>query len=431
MAELFLQSISIVLYEAICCNIFLGTFLKPRFSSRWIRALSVILLAGSFALMAVFTISKWQYIVRIIGAVLCIFLFSIVFYVGKWHMKLFFCGTFYAILCGLDYFCIILLDMIFKRDYLNSDVAEVLVVLLCKTILFVLVLVFDHVWKRKKLKLDNPAWILMICHPLFSLVLLLVMMFSFLGNQNRVGYLIVSFGVMIINLVMFEWLKFISERNEKWGQIQVLQERNEERIQLYQEIGADYEEQKRVLHDYKNQINCIQGLLCQHQYKEAEEYAEKLVDTLPNPFGNVDVQNPIINIVLNQKYRLAKAKGISMIFYANNLSDLWLEEQDTVSLLANLIDNAIEACEEIEGEKQIYIKLVREKKEFVISIRNPVEKPVKIESGQIASHKPDKNRHGIGLRNVRMVLDKYDGMGMMRYEEGYFYYTAVLPELKF
>ena len=166
------------------------------------------------------------------------------------------------------------------------------------------------------------------------------------------------------------------------------------------------------------------------QYQEAEAYVAKLADAYPDNMQSVDVNHPILNVVLNEKYRLAKRKDISLLFYANDLSELWLEEQDVVSLLSNLLDNAIEASEKLEGEKKIWIKLVKEKRQFVLSIRNPVSAPVVIENNEIHTSKEDKSKHGIGLKNVQMILDKYHGMGMMRYEEGCFFYTAVIPEIK-
>lgn len=145
---------------------------------------------------------------------------------------------------------------------------------------------------------------------------------------------------------------------------------------------------------------------------------------------NVDVNHPILNVVLNQKCRLAKRKDISFLFYANDLSDLWLEEQDVVSLLSNLLDNAIEACEKLESERKIWVKLVREKRQFVLSIRNTVPEPVDIQNDEIPTSKEDKVKHGIGLKNVQMILNKYEGMGMMRYEERCFLYTAVIPDIR-
>lgn len=431
MLEEFLKSISIVFYEALCCRIFLDIFFKRKFSFKLEKFLSVMLLTGVFLIMALMTQPNFDYIIRSIGIVAGIFLFSIFFFVGKWQKKIFLCGAFYTLLYCVDYFSFIILSSFIDKRYLENDVIQVILILFCKTVLFVVVLGIEHFWNRgREVEMEEPAWILMICFPVLSMVIMLVMLFSFMGRNSSAGYLAVSFGIMIMNVVMFEWLKFVSEKDRRWNQIRLLQERNEERIHLYHEASVNYEDQKRILHDYHNQIGCMQGLLKKQQYKEAETYAEKLADSLPDQMQNVDVNHPILNVVLNQKYRLAKRKDISLLFYANDLSDLWLEEQDVVSLLSNLLDNAIEACEKLEGKQKIWIKLVREKRQFVLSIRNPVSEPVDIQDDEIPSTKADKRKHGIGLKNVQMILDKYHGMGMMRYEEGCFSYTAVIPEIK-
>ncbi len=431
MLEEFLKSISIVFYEAICCRIFLDIFLKRRFSFKLERPLFIAALTGVMLFLALFTQLNNRYVIRSIGIIASFFLFSVIFYLGKWQKKLFLCGAFYALLYCVDYFSFIILSTFIDNQYLENNVIQVLLVLLCKTVLFVVVLGMEHFWnKRREVQMEGPAWILMICFPLLSMAIMLVMLFSFLGRNSSSGYLIVSFGIMLMNLVTFEWLKFVSEKDRRWKQICLLQERNEERIQIYHEMSANYEEQKRILHDYNNQIGCIQGLLKNKQYQEAEVYTEKLADSFPDNMRNVDVNHPILNVVLNQKYRLAERKDISLSFYANDLSDIWLEEQDVVSLLSNLLDNAIEACEKLDSGREIWIKLVREKRQFVVSIRNPVLAPVDIQDNEIPTSKENKGKHGIGLKNVQMILEKYHGMGMMRYEEGCFSYTAVIPEIK-
>lgn len=269
----------------------------------------------------------------------------------------------------MDYFSYIMLESILGDTLLGNNVIQVMFVLLCKTILFVVILGIEHFWNRGRVvQMAEPSWILMICFPVVSMMIMIVMLFSFIGRNSSTGYLIVSFGVMVMNVVMFEWLKYVSEKDRRWKQIYLLQERNEEKIKLYHEMSVNYDEQKRILHDYHNQIGCMQGLLKKQQYKEAKEYAEKLADSFPDQMQNVDVNHPILNVVLNQKCRLAKRKDISFLFYANDLSDLWLEEQDVVSLLSNLLDNAIEACEKLESERKIWVKLVREKRQFVLSI---------------------------------------------------------------
>ena len=430
MLEEFLKSISIVFYEALCCRIFLDSFLRQRFMNKWSNSLFVILLAGFIWGLGCVTQFQDMYVYRTLGIVVGIFLLGTVFYLGKWYKKIFLCGAFYTLLYCVDYFSFVMLSTVVDHRYLENSVIQTILVLLCKTILFVVVLGIRNVWNRgREVQMKGPAWVLMISFPVLSMIIMLVMLFSFLGKKSTAGYLTVSFVIMVMNVIMFEWLQFVSERDRRWNQIRLLQERNEERMQIYHEMSVNYEEQKRMLHDYCNQIGCVQGLLKKRQYKEAEAYAEKLSVLIPGYIQGVDVNHPILNVVLNQKYRLARSRNISVLFYVNDLSDLWLEEQDAVSLLANLLDNAIEACEKQEDERKIWIKLVMEKRQFVLSIRNTVFEPVIIENYEIPTSKEDQGKHGFGLRNVRMILDKYEGMGMMNYEEGCFSYTAVMPEI--
>ena len=65
-----------------------------------------------------------------------------------------------------------------------------------------------------------------------------------------------------------------------------------------------------------------------------------------------------MNVVLNQKYRLATQKGIKIIFDIMDFSEIKLDDQDGVSLLSNLLDNAIEATAKETAHKVIKIKLL-------------------------------------------------------------------------
>ena len=69
-------------------------------------------------------------------------------------------------------------------------------------------------------------------------------------------------------------------------------------------------------------------------------------------------------MLLNQKYQSAREQQISMTMTMNNLSELSLSEEDIVTLLANLLDNAIEACLKLHGDRRIQLKMVLEEEEL-------------------------------------------------------------------
>lgn len=102
-----------------------------------------------------------------------------------------------------------------------------------------------------------------------------------------------------------------------------------------------------------------------------------------------------------------------------------MPEEDLVTLLTNPLDNAIEACEKIIN-KTIQFKMVIEDDQLVLSVRNPVSSPVLIKSNTIVTSKKDSVYHGIGLSNVDAVVRKYHGTSVLKCEDGWFTFAAIL-----
>lgn len=102
------------------------------------------------------------------------------------------------------------------------------------------------------------------------------------------------------------------------------------------------------------------------------------------------------------------------------------DASDIVVLLSNLLDNAIEACQQYDkGDKAIHVMAVAQQ-DFFVSVRNTSE-PVVIINGSIPTTKPEPQMHGFGLANIRLILEKYSGEYTMFYENGWFQFTADIP----
>ena len=99
-----------------------------------------------------------------------------------------------------------------------------------------------------------------------------------------------------------------------------------------------------------------------------------------------------------------------MIFKVGDMSGMQLNEEETVILLSNLLDNAIHECLKVvkAGRKAvIHIKLVQEGGKIIFSVKNPVLEKVQITDGIVLDS--NGGMHGIGLSNVKAVVDKYGG----------------------
>lgn len=249
---------------------------------------------------------------------------------------------------------------------------------------------------------------------------------------NRYASVVIVCGIVILNSLLLYFSIRMLEKEEALQKLQLRAERTRSQMSTYHTMQIQYEQQRRLLHDYKNQLNCIQGFLDCGKTAEASEYITRMTGNLRAQFGDLNTNHTVVNIILNQKYQTARKKGIGMTFAINDLSELTMQEEDLVSLLANLLDNAIEACERLDDEnasdhKTIQFKMVIEENQLILSVRNPVNKPVQIKNNTVVTSKRDSLYHGIGLSNVDTVVKKYHGTSVLTCEDGWFSFAAMFP----
>lgn len=238
---------------------------------------------------------------------------------------------------------------------------------------------------------------------------------------------IIFAGIGITNILAFYLIADMMLKEAKMQEVKLQYERTQSQMKLYQDMEQNYRRQKRLMHDYKNQLNTVQGLLAKNQTEEARTYIEKLTGEIKKNGDYVDTNHAVVNVVLNQKYQCALMKGITMIMAVNDLSGLTISEEETVTLLVNLLDNAIEACEKTESERIIKFKMLIEKRELLLAVGNPVKEPVVIKGNRVLSTKKDDGNHGIGLLNVDSVIKKNGGTSAIKCSGGWFWFSAIIP----
>lgn len=293
---------------------------------------------------------------------------------------------------------------------------------------------FYYSCRNRIRKLNGLRWKKFNLFPLLCLIVIMAvnMIPGDATAADKYARLAVISSLTVLFLFIFYFAIHMQEREEALQKLQLDTTRTRSQMNLYHNMQAQYEHQRRFLHDYKNQLNCIQGLLDCGQAKEASQYITRLTGNLRSVFFEINTNHTVVNIILNQKYQTARDKGITMAIVINDLKALTMPEEDLVALLTNLLDNAIEACEKFDKKNQpqhkiIQFKMILEENQLILSVRNPVHKPVTIKNNTIITSKRDSVYHGIGLSNINAVVKKYHGTNSMTCENGWFSFSMLLP----
>lgn len=160
--------------------------------------------------------------------------------------------------------------------------------------------------------------------------------------------------------------------------------------------------------------------------EEIRRYIERIGMSYLGVPGDADSGNPLLDAIIGTKKNYAAAKGIDIRAKLQIPEGMKPDGVDTVILLGNLLDNAIEASErtpegvvpEIEAEIRYHLGAL------CMTIRNTYDGRLDGRSSKdgelLKTDKPDQGQHGIGMANILRVVEKYDGYMEWNAEEGIF-----------
>ena len=335
--------------------------------------------------------------IKVLLIILIFIAFCAVFYKADWKQCIFFSGLNYSLLFLTDLFMLQMENM-FVSD---NDVLTFLL-LPSKMIWLCVVFIVRKVWKGRNNygELSRKEWLKFSMIPLLTVASMLLMFFCNSGEKKvQTAYLFLSVGLIFINILVIELMQGILEKEELLRESALAGQKKESQIAHYRDMQAVYERQGRKMHDYKNQIRTMQVLLKKGDVQAAAALAERLTESISVEMAAVSTNHPVVDAVLNQKFHAAREQGVSMTFRVGDMGGLRLDEEETVILLSNLLDNAIHECVKVERlgrNAVIHVKLVQEGGKLIFSVRNPVVEKVQV-------------TEGTGLSNVKAVADKYGG----------------------
>ena len=83
---------------------------------------------------------------------------------------------------------------------------------------------------------------------------------------------------------------------------------------------------------------------------------------------------------------------------------------DICLILGNLLENAVEVAQKVDGKKYIEIKMKYDKNNILLSVTNSYSgKLLKTKDHRLKSTKTDTENHGVGLASVYRAVAKYCG----------------------
>lgn len=281
--------------------------------------------------------------------------------------------------------------------------------------------------KRGALGRQHSKWLLLsVLFPAISVFLFL--MFFYYGPRDEdisINIVIFSVVLMVANFAMLYIISGIEKATEHEQDARLLKQQIALQTENYNALKKNYSVQRKATHEFERHIQVLRDLLDREEYDSAKNYVRTLQANRTLRIFCINSNNPVVDVVLNQKHQLAQENGITMRVQVNDLSSIAYRTDELVVLLSNLLDNAIEACLRLDGRREILCTILKDDSVY-ISIRS-TSNPVVIVNNEIPTSKPDATEHGFGIPAVKYILEQLNAEYTFAYKDGWFQFVAEIP----
>lgn len=407
-------------FITITCSCIIDVYLFHLFFANYFdkrkAVASHILLERALQVLAVLFLILCNYIgngdKNIVVTPLVLFLYTTVLFGGKVGNKLLSFATVFCVLYGCEF----LFMIIFRpnaSDYKNSIII-MLQVMVIKFLSYIIILTINQViGKRKKIQ-DTRVFLMYMLIPVSSLMVMLTTYYATLNGELtlkvRIPFVLGFVFLFIGNIVSFYAFESYSEYLHRNLQQKIVIIKQKKDLDHYMQIAEIDKEQKELIHNISNQMKMISYFANQQDYKAVLKISGEINEEMQQDVKTVFCDNAVLNSILNEKKREAEQQKISIELYVEPGIVLNISVTEMITLFGNLLDNAIRAASEAMGEKYIKVFIyMQEAGGFcVVKIVNSFHEVV-LDQGRFLSTKMDKGIHGIGIRSVNRIAEKYGG----------------------
>ncbi len=207
-------------------------------------------------------------------------------------------------------------------------------------------------------------------------------MVGFSTNFEMVFVGIVAFVILVIICIADQRRKYRQLINE-YAQLD----------QMNRDYTGKLEEMSKVRHDISNHLAAADI---------TEHYRDDIIGNIAYVEDYTEIR--ALDCLLEYKIQICREEKIGISVEGCKLSDYPVKVYDWVGIFSNLLDNAIEACKDVERAQDRFIRIEMENREAMLMIRivnskNPMlqEKP----GDQKELKDPYKDKRGLGLAIVR------------------------------
>lgn len=342
------------------------------------------------------------------------FMFIMVVFNAKWGSVLLSTIIVYMIMFGCE--CLFALFTKISNEGYKNLTEALLQISTLKFLTYIVFLIIVHVAGKKNKKMESWMFIKYLFVPVSSLGMLCITFYSLRKNEDNavlVGCAICFMMVLIGNILLFSAFTSYMENMYVTIQQNIVLSKQEADINHYRQIMKNNESYYEFIHNIKHQLKIIGLLANEKNYSDIIKVINELDQNVRlNELIVYSKDSHILNIILSEYRAKSVDKGIDYDVYIEpGITISMVKDSDLSVMLSNLLDNALKAAEECDNNAFIKIRIFMQATGgfCVVRIQNRFAGKIFKNNDSFLSTKNDPGIHGIGIKSVNGIAEKYGG----------------------
>ncbi len=203
-------------------------------------------------------------------------------------------------------------------------------------------------------------------------------------------------------------------------QIAIYRREQELTKNYYTRLYEKNEQTRARQHDMHHMLQTVEAMMKEGEYEKTLAFIQKWKKSEGTKNKIIYSQNRIVDAVIDGVLGSELEQNEITLNYNGKIpQQIGIDDLDLCLLISNLLENAKEAVQKLDMDrKEIGLKIGRKESLICIDIRNPYT-----QGGECTK---EEGWHGYGLKNVKEIVEKYDGEIEVQDENNIFTVSIIL-----
>lgn len=268
-------------------------------------------------------------------------------------------------------------------------------------------------------------WIFIVLCPLFSYIVI-ICLDILLVQAEKVNLVLIVLPVLALTYINVEVFNFFDSYSNqlRLGIMEELAAKTEENYKILED---NEKELRTIKHDLQNHLFSIEDMIRQNKTGIAQKHLALIKSTVDDISSIVYTKNAALDSVLNIEARKAQKADVKYRVKVVLEDEIKLDPVAICSIFSNAIDNAIEACRDLD-HRYVSVNISQKDGNICASITNSM-KPENLQENLVTTKK-DKVNHGLGLGSIKAAVKKYGGTAAIKCENNTFILNILMKNIR-